>query len=74
MRRSTGSWWKASTALVASDYIYQTVIRHGYDGIAEDEYLSLVTVNDGDQRRRGWVHLPPAGGISVAVPTLPQAS
>jgi len=60
-------------ALVASDYIYQTIIRHGYDGIDGAQFLPLVTVNVGDQRRRGWVHLPSAGGISV-VPTLPQAS
>ena len=60
-------------ALVASDYIYQSIIRHGYDGIDGAEFLPLVTVNVGDQRRRGWVHLPPARGLSV-VPTLPQAS
>jgi hypothetical protein len=56
-------------ALVASDYIYQTIIRHGYDGIAEDEFLPLVTVNVGFQRRKGWVQLPYVGGIPVAVPT-----
>ena len=56
-------------ALVASDYIYQTIIRHGYDGIVEDEFLPLVTVNVGFQRRKGWVQLPYAGGIPVAVPT-----
>jgi hypothetical protein len=56
-------------ALVASDYIYQTIIRHGYEGIVEDEFLPLVTVNVGFQRRRGWVQLPYAGGIPVAVPT-----
>ena len=60
-------------ALVASDYIYQSVIKHGYQGIDDQEYLPLVTVNVGDQRRKGWVHLPRAGGIS-AVPPLPQAS
>jgi hypothetical protein len=60
-------------ALVASDYIYQSVIKQGYEGIDDQEYLPLVTVNVGDQRRKGWVHLPPAGGIS-AVPPLPQAS
>jgi class 3 adenylate cyclase len=60
-------------ALVASDYIYQSIIRHGYDGIDDAEFLPLVTVKVGDQRRRGWVQLPAAGGIS-AVPTLPQAS
>lgn len=61
-------------ALVASDYIYQSIIRHGYDGIAGQEYLQLVTVNVADQRRKGWVHLPSAGRIPVGLPTLPQAS
>src|SRR5215469_3355948 len=56
-------------ALVASDYIYQTIIRHGYDGIAEEEFLPLVTVTVGFQRRKGWVQLPYASGIPVAVPT-----
>jgi hypothetical protein len=60
-------------ALVASDYIYQTIIRHGYEGIVEDEFVPLVTVNVGFQRRKGWVQLPYAGGIPVAVPTRPRA-
>lgn len=57
-------------ALVASEYIYQTVVRHGYDGIVEEEFLQLVTVNIGDQRRKGWVQLPRPGGVPVAVHTL----
>jgi hypothetical protein len=61
-------------ALVASDYIYQSIIRHGYDGIDDTEFLPLVTVKVGDQRRKGWVHLPCTGRIPVGVPTLPQAS
>lgn len=56
-------------ALVASDYIYQKIIRHGYDGIAEWEFLPLVTVTVGCQRWRGWVQLPYAGGLPVAIPT-----
>ena len=60
-------------ALVASDYLYQTIIRHGYEGIVEDEFLPLVTVNVGLQRRRGWVQLPYADGIPVAVPARPRA-
>jgi hypothetical protein len=56
-------------ALVASDYIYQTIIRHGYDGILEKEFLQLVTVSVGFQRRKGWVQLPYVGGIPVTVPT-----
>jgi len=54
-------------AVVVSDYIYQSVIKHGYEGIEDHEYLPLVTVNVGGQRRKGWVHLPPADGLS-AVP------
>jgi hypothetical protein len=60
-------------ALIASDYIYQSAIKHGYEGIENQEYHPLVNVNVAGQRRKGWVHLPPAGGIS-AVPPLPQAS
>ncbi len=60
-------------ALVASDYIYQTIIRHGYEGIVEEEFLPLVTVNVGLQRRKGWVQLPYAGGIPVAIPARPRA-
>jgi hypothetical protein len=56
-------------ALVASDYIYQTIIRHGYDGILEADFLPLVTVNVGFQRRKGWVQLPCAGEIPEAMPT-----
>jgi class 3 adenylate cyclase len=55
-------------ALVASDYIYQSIIRHGYDGIDGGEFLQIVTVNVGDQRRKGWVHLPHATGVPVALP------
>jgi hypothetical protein len=60
-------------ALIASDYIYQTVIRHGYDGLVEQEFLQLVTVNVGDQRRKGWIQLPHPAGIPVAVPALSAA-
>ena len=56
-------------ALVASDSFYQTIIRHGYDGIDHLEYHPLVTVTVAMQRRKGWVQLPDAGGIPVAVPT-----
>jgi hypothetical protein len=60
-------------ALVASDYIYQTIIRHGYEGIVEDEFVPLVTVTVGFQRRKGWVQLPYAGGIPAAIPMRPRA-
>ena len=50
----------APLTLVASDEIYQSVIRHGFDG---DEFCPLVTVNVGDRRRKGWVYLPRPGGF-----------
>jgi hypothetical protein len=61
-------------ALVASDYIYHSIIRHGYDGIDGAEFLPLVTVTVGEQRRKGWVYLPPTGGFPVAVPAWSRAS
>lgn len=55
-------------ALVASDYIYQSIIRHGYAGIDRAEFFPLVTVNVGDQRRKGWVHLPRTSPYPLPVP------
>jgi hypothetical protein len=64
----------APLALVASDYIYHSIIRHGYDGIDDEQFLQLVTVKVGDQRRRGWVHLPRAERLTVALPARACAS
>jgi hypothetical protein len=58
----------APLALVASDSFYQSVIRHGYDGIDHGEYHPLVTVEVAKQRKKGWVHVPQA-----AAPALPVA-
>jgi class 3 adenylate cyclase len=55
-------------ALVVSDYIYDSVIRHGYDGIDGEEFRPLVTVNVGRRRRRGWVHLPAAAALRLPAP------
>jgi class 3 adenylate cyclase len=60
-------------ALVASDYIYQSIIRHGYAGIDDGEFFPIVTVNVGDQRRKGWVHLPRTAGYPVPVPVSVSA-
>ena len=60
-------------ALVASDYIYQSIIRHGYAGIDGGEFFPLVTVNVGDQRRKGWVHLPRTAGYPVVIPAQARA-
>lgn len=58
----------APLGLIASDDIYRSVIRHGYDGIDGAEFLPLVTVNVAGRRRKGWVHFPCAGGFPVAIP------
>jgi class 3 adenylate cyclase len=55
-------------ALVASDYIYQSIIRHGYAGIDDGEFFPLVTVNVGNLRRKGWVHLPRINGYQLPLP------
>jgi hypothetical protein len=54
----------APLALVASDYIYETIIRQGYDGIDAEEFLPFVTASVGGARRKGWIYLP----RPVAVP------
>jgi hypothetical protein len=64
----------APLALVASDYIYQSIIRHGYDGIDDEAFRPLVTVKVGDQRRKGWVRLPQTEGLPVALPARARAS
>lgn len=58
----------APLAVVASDHIYQSIIRHGYDGINGDEFLPLVAVTVGLLRRKGWVYLPctPTFPVTVA--------
>lgn len=55
-------------ALVASDYIYRSIIRHGYDGIDGEEFRPLVTVTVGTQRCKGWVHLPRTSEFPRSVP------
>jgi hypothetical protein len=54
-------------ALVVSDYIYESIIRHGYEGIDGDEFTPLVSVTVGQRRRKGWVHLPGAAGLRLPV-------
>lgn len=54
--------------LVASDEMYGSIIRHGYDGIDDEEFRPLVAVNVGGQRRKGWVHLPGAARSPVRIP------
>src|SRR5918997_1120611 len=46
----------APLVLVVSDYIYRSVVRHGYPGIDENAFEPLVHVRLAGQRHRGWIH------------------
>ena len=45
-------------ALVVSEDIHRSVIRHGYDGIDHRAYRPLVRVQIADHRHTGWIHIP----------------
>jgi hypothetical protein len=47
----------ASLALVVSDQIHRSVIRHGYDGI-DVRAFTLIQFEVGGTEYRGWVHEP----------------
>jgi class 3 adenylate cyclase len=53
LRRSVGP-----LLLVASDQIYRSVIRHGYDGIDERAFVEVAHVEVAGQRHCGWVRVP----------------
>jgi hypothetical protein len=59
---------EAPLVLVTSDYIYQSIIRHGYEGIDGEDFVPLVNVTVGLQRRKGWVHQPRAARFPAIVP------
>jgi hypothetical protein len=44
--------------LVISGDIYNSVVRHGYDGIDQQAFHPLVRVQVAGQRFPGWIHLP----------------
>jgi class 3 adenylate cyclase len=44
--------------LVISGDIYRTVVRHGYDGIDQCAFRSLVRVRVAGNRYLGWIHIP----------------
>ena len=44
--------------LVISGDIYNSVVRHGYDGIDQQAFHPLVRVHVAGQRFPGWIHLP----------------
>ncbi|MEQ0560803.1 hypothetical protein ABJI51_17080 [Amycolatopsis sp. NEAU-NG30] len=59
----------APLALVVSQELHRSVVRHGYPGIDHDAFTQVVTVKVGTQRVRGWLYTPEAGqggeGISA---------
>ncbi len=44
--------------LVISGDIYQTIVRHGYDGIDQHDFRPLIRVHIAGQRYPGWIHIP----------------
>jgi hypothetical protein len=58
----------APLALVASEEIYRSIIRHSYDGIDEEEFFPSVTVQVGAQRRKGWMYLPQPAEFPAVMP------
>ncbi len=44
--------------LVISGDIYSSVVRHGYDGIDQHAFHSLVRVQIAGKRYPGWIHIP----------------
>lgn len=49
--------------LVVSHDIYQSVIRHGYEGIDHTTFEPTVKVRVAGARHRGWVHIPEPASI-----------
>jgi class 3 adenylate cyclase len=47
-----------SLALVISDDIYRTIVRHSYEGIDPQTFRPLVRVRVADHRYPGWVYTP----------------
>jgi class 3 adenylate cyclase len=58
--KATLSRSPAPLALVASDLIYQSIIRHGYDNIDQDAFQPAVHVRIAGRDHRGWVSPLPA--------------
>jgi hypothetical protein len=56
VKRTLGAASLSPLALVISDEIFRTIIRHGY--LDEEQYRPLVRVRVADQQRRGWVSTP----------------
>ena len=51
-----------SSILVISGEIYNSVVRHGYDGIDDLAFRPLVRVQIAGNRYPGWIHTPSQAG------------
>jgi class 3 adenylate cyclase len=45
-------------ALIVSEDIYWSIVRHDYDGIRSRDYHQIAQVTVTGRRHRGWVHIP----------------
>jgi hypothetical protein len=54
-------------ALVVSEDIHRSVIRHAYDGIDQRTFHPLVRVQVADRRHTGWIHIPGAATGPTAI-------
>jgi len=61
----------APIVLVVSGDIYRCVVRHGYDGIDDNGFESIVSVTVGRTRHRGWVQVPEDGAERRLVDEYP---
>lgn len=50
----------APAALVVSDDIFWSIVKHGYEGLREETFQPGVSVQMSGRRRKGYVHLPQA--------------
>jgi class 3 adenylate cyclase len=50
-------------ALVVSDQMYRSAVRHGYEGIDVSTFQPLVCVWVGGHAYRGWVQVTPEAGL-----------
>lgn len=55
-------------ALVVSEDIYWSIIKHRYEGICADSFAQTVQVRCAGRRRRGWVQRPMAAPLAALQP------
>jgi class 3 adenylate cyclase len=48
---------RAPLALIVSEDIYHSIVRHGYEGIRADSYVPLVRLEVTGRSHQGWVHV-----------------